>query len=70
MQQLNLNPEEVPVTLLGNISTKTAHFELIYKYVRNVDFALRSESASYSYVFDDVPGHSFYPLLNPVLCGS
>lgn len=70
MEQLNLNPEEIPVTLLGNISTNSAHFDLIYKYVRNVDFALRSESASYSYVFDDVPGHSFYPLLNPVLCGS
>jgi hypothetical protein len=70
MEQLNLNPEEVPVTLLGDISTKTPHFDLIYKYIRNVDFALRSESASYSYVFDDIPGHSFYTLLNPVLCGS
>ena len=70
MEQLNLNPEEVPVTLLGDISTKTPHFDLIFKYIRNVDFALRNESAQYSYVFDDVPGHSFYTLLNPVLCGS
>jgi len=70
MEQLNLNPEEVPVTLLGNIETKTPHFELIFKYIRNIDFALRSESTHYSYVFDDVPGHLFYPLLNPVQCGS
>lgn len=70
MEQLNLNPEEVPVTLLGNIDTKTPHFDLIFKYIRNIDFASRSESTGYSYVFDDVPGHYFYPLLNPVLCGS
>jgi hypothetical protein len=70
MEQLNLNPEEVPLTLLGDIHTKTPHFDLIYKYIRNIDFALRSESTNYSYVFDDVAGHSFYPLLNPVLCGS
>jgi hypothetical protein len=67
MEQLNLNPEEISVTLLGNISTKTTHFDLIFKYIRNVDFALRNESSRYSYVFDDVPGHAFYPLLNPVL---
>jgi hypothetical protein len=70
MEQLDLNPEEVPVTLLGNIDEKTPHFDLIFRYVRNVDFALRNESAGFSYVFDDVPGHYFYPLLNPVLCGS
>jgi hypothetical protein len=67
MEQLNLNPEEVPVTLLGDISTKTPHFDLIFKYIRNVDFAVRNESSQYSYVFDDLPGHSFYTLLNPVL---
>ena len=70
MEQLNLNPEEVLVTLLGNIDRKTPHFDLIFKYIRNVDFALRSESTQYSYVFDDVPGYAFYPLLNPVPCGS
>lgn len=70
MEQLNLNPEEVPVTLLGNIDTDSPQFELIFKYVRNIDFASRSETSDYSYVFNDVPGHSFYPLLNPGLCGS
>jgi phosphoribosyl-ATP pyrophosphohydrolase len=70
MEQLNLNPEEVPVTLLGKISTKTPYFDFIFKYIRNVDFALQNESTEYSYVFDDVPGHSFYTLLNPMPCGS
>jgi hypothetical protein len=67
MEQFNLNPEEVQVTLLGNIHTKSPDFDLIFKYVRNIDFAARSESINYSYVFDDVPGHTFYTLLNPLL---
>jgi hypothetical protein len=70
MEQLDLNPEEVPVTLFGNIRKDSPIFKLIFKYVRNVDFALRSESSRYSYVFDDLPGHSFYALLNPAPCGS
>jgi hypothetical protein len=70
MEQFNLNPEEIPVTLLGNIDKKTPDFELLFRYVRNVDFAMRNESVSYSYVFDNVPGHAFFTLLNPVLCGS
>lgn len=70
MEQLNLNPEEVLVTLLGNIDTESPHFELIFKYIRNIDFAARSETSDYSYVFNDVPDHFFYPLLNPGLCGS
>jgi hypothetical protein len=67
MEQMNLNPEEIPVTLLGNISKKSPCYELIFKYVRNIDFASRSESTIYSYIFDDLPGHSFYPLVNPIL---
>jgi hypothetical protein len=70
MEQSDLNPEEVPVTLLGAIDVKTPHYDLIFRYIRNVEFGSRNESTGFSYVFDDVPGHYFYPLLNPVLCGS
>jgi hypothetical protein len=66
MEQLNLNPEEVPVTLLGSITKKSQIFDLLCKYIRNVEFAQRNESPGFSYVFNDVPGHSFYTLLNPV----
>ena len=70
MEQLNLNPEEIPVTLLGNIGKGTPGFDLLFRYIRNIDFATRSETLHYSHVFNDVPGHYWYPLLNPVMCGS
>jgi hypothetical protein len=70
MEQLSLNPEEILVTLLGNIGKETPEFELLFRYIRNIDFATRNETIHYSHVFSDVPGHSWYPLLNPVMCGS
>jgi len=62
MEQLDLNPEEVPVTLMGMIDRDSPLFELLYRYVRNIDFASRNDARTFSYVFDDLPGHRYYPL--------
>ena len=66
MEQLDLNPEEVPVTLLGMIDRDSVLFELLYRYVRNIDFAARKESEEFSYVFNDLPEHQYYPLLTRI----
>ena len=70
MEQLNLNPEEIPVTLLGNINRDSPEFDLLFRYIRNLDFAPRNEDLHRSHVFHDVPDHAWYSLLNPVMCGS
>jgi hypothetical protein len=70
MEQLSLNPEKTPVILMGEVEKESPVFGLLYKYVRNVDFAARNAAFGYSYVFDGIAGHRFYPLLNLVLCGS
>ena len=70
MEQLNLNPEEIPVTLLGAIEKSSPNYELLFRYIRHIDFATRNEAMHYSHVFDDIPGHAWYALSNPVLCGS
>lgn len=70
MEQLDLNPEETGAVLMGEIERRSPVYELIYRYVRNVEFAVRNESVKLSPVFHDVPGHSHYLLLNPLLCGS
>ena len=66
MEQLDLNPEETPVTLMGKISNDSRYYELLYQYIRHIDFISRNETSHFSYVFDDIPGHHFFPLLNPV----
>jgi hypothetical protein len=69
-EQLNLNPEEVPLVLLGNVDKFSPVFELLLRYIRDIEFARRNEGFNYSYLFNDVPGHYYYTLLNPSPCGS
>jgi hypothetical protein len=35
-EQLNLNPENFPMELIGNIDTESDYFKIAYKYIRNV----------------------------------
>lgn len=64
MEQLGYNPEEVELQLSGNIKKFSKHYELIYNYVRDVNFEIRTQVFKYSYVFDNVPAHFHYTLFN------
>jgi hypothetical protein len=65
-EQLNLNPEETGLALLGNVERFSPVFDLLFRYIRNIEFVTRNEGSGYSYLFNDVPGHFYYTLLNPV----
>ena len=69
-EQLDLNPEEIRLVLLGNVDKFSPVYDLLFRYIRNIEFINRNESANYSYVFGDVPAHSYYTLLNLTPCGS
>lgn len=69
MEQLSFNPEETGIILMGNINRDSETFELLYRYIRNIEFADRNESFRYSYIFNDIPPHQHYLLLNLGLCG-
>ena len=69
-EQLNLNPEDTPVVLIGDTDKKSGIYDLLYRYIRNVDFAGRNETFNYSYVLNDLPPHQFYTLFNSQQCGS
>lgn len=38
VEQLQLNPETVPIKLMGDISKNDEYFEILYKYIRFVEF--------------------------------
>ncbi|MGA3015355.1 MAG: DUF3822 family protein [Bacteroidales bacterium] len=63
-EQLDLNPEEIRLVLLGNVDKFSPVYDLLFRYIRNIDFLIRKETVNYSYVFDDVPAHSYYTLIN------
>jgi hypothetical protein len=69
-EQLDLNPEEIPLVLLGNIDKFSPVYDLLFRYIRNIDFLSRNDDLNYSYLFNDVPRHSYFTLLNPSPCGS
>jgi len=69
-EQLNLNPEEISLALLGNVDKFSPVFDLLFRYIRNIEFVSRNEGFNYSYIFNDIPGHFYYTLLNPYSCGS
>jgi hypothetical protein len=64
LQQLELNPEQISVTLMGEIEKQTPLYDIIYKYIRNINFMKRNESFQYSYVIDKISAHNYFNLFN------
>ena len=69
MEQMSLNPEETPLVLLGDTDKKSGIFDILFRYIRIIDFAGRNEIYNYSYVLNDIPGQFYYTLFNSQLCG-
>jgi hypothetical protein len=69
LEQLNFNPETVPLVLLGNVGKGTGLFDLLAKYVHHIEFGRRNEAFKYSYILNQLQPQSCYPLLNFFSCG-
>ncbi len=61
LEQLELNPEETMVTLLGDIDTTSDNYKFLYAYVRNINF-LNSKNAIFNSQ-DTITKHSNFILL-------
>jgi len=68
MEQLALNPEEVHLLLMGNIDKNDENYQLIYQYIRQIDFIKENKNFHYSYLLDDVRRHKYYTLFNVLQC--
>jgi hypothetical protein len=68
LEQMKLNPEEVELILTGYIDKNSSMFDIVYKYVRNISFASPSNTFQYSHIFNDIPKHYYFNLLNFFLC--
>ena len=70
LEQLKLNPEEIDLILSGYIDKNSKIFDIIFNYVRNIRFQGLTDSFKYSYIFNDIPSHYYFNLLNVGLCES
>lgn len=68
MEQLELNPESVSLQLLGNIDKGDEIYEIIYCYIRNIDFVPQNDAYSYSFVLDEIKAHEHFILFNNLQC--
>ena len=65
--QLQLNPENVEMVLLGEIEKKSALYTIAHKYIRNLKFGARKCDAELSYQLQDLPKHYYFTVLNNYL---
>lgn len=66
--QLQLNPEHIPVTIWGDLSIDSPIYRRLLKYVRFVSLGKRPSSLYFSYNFDEIFDHTFFDLYNMHLC--
>ena len=69
LEQLNLNPETIPLILFGNLMNGTTLMELLFKYIRHVEFGRRNDAVKYSYLLIQLPPYAHYALFNFLSCG-
>ena len=69
-EQLNLNPDKIPLIISGEIEEDSEVYKLLYKYIRHISFTKRNPNYNYSFVFDQTKEHFYYKLLNQHLCVS
>ncbi|MBC8315270.1 MAG: DUF3822 family protein [Bacteroidetes bacterium] len=69
LDQLGFNSDQVEVILMGKITKNSTLSTLIFKYIRKVEFAHRNPTYNFSYVFNEIPQHGYFSLLNLNQCG-
>jgi hypothetical protein len=67
-EQLKLLPEQAIVTLSGEIVKNSAIYEILYKYIRNLNFAEPVAQVTDSYILQDIPACFYQILFNTILC--
>jgi len=63
-EQLELNPETIELVIVGELDRNSNLFSLITKYVRNVKFGERKDTACYGYKLQNIPKHFYYSIFN------
>ena len=60
-EQLNLNPEEFELILMGDIEKESELYDIVYQYIRNVKFYVPNNA---NLQLNEIPSHSNFTLLN------
>jgi len=62
--QLKINSEKQEVVILGEIDKQSREIKLLSKYIQRIFYGLRNDTFRYSSLFEEMPKHYYYNLLN------
>ncbi len=68
IEQMQLSPETVPVTLLGEMMPDSKTHQLLHRYIRHIHFIKRPGFYHLGQKFDDIPDHLFFDLFSLKVC--
>lgn len=68
LEQLELNPEEVSVVLMGYIDEYDRLHEILYRYIRHSEMIGRNETYRYARTMDGIKHHHYFVLYNLLQC--
>jgi hypothetical protein len=60
-EQLNLNPEEFELILMGDIEKESELYAIVYQYIRKVSFYTSNED---TFQLNETASHAYFTLLN------
>ncbi|HOY32355.1 MAG TPA: DUF3822 family protein [Bacteroidales bacterium] len=66
--QLQLSPENNSIILSGGVLKNSALYDILFKYIRNIDFMEPGEQYLNSFILKDIPPHTIHNLTSVVLC--
>jgi hypothetical protein len=69
MQELQLNPDQDPVVVWGDLMHDSELFTILRKYIRHVKFGNRPFDLGYSYRLNELFEYRFFELYSLHLCG-
>lgn len=67
-EQLSINPEEAKLVLLGIINKDGQLYDIIFQYIRHIQFIKQNDNFNYSHVLNEVMPHYYYVLFNVLQC--
>jgi hypothetical protein len=69
-EQLAMNPENTEVILAGEVENEHLFTRQLGKFFKHLSFAEASRMATFTYGFDQLPGHFYHSAFSHLLCES
>ena len=61
-ESLHFSTSKVGTTLIGNISKPSRIYDLLFTYIKDVDFIKKYAAINYTSAFEDIEEHIIYPI--------